>query len=183
MADVTTGREVIDLDDLMPEGWIARIKGTEFPIPGDLPMELWLGIRRDFDRAQRIDEETEDDEAVTILRALYDKVVQALQIETPEAVPEQLRPEDWDDDEDGEWSPEYERGAVVIPDMSPMHLAAFVAGMYKHMENIKEAALAGDPPKARPRKGSTTRSSRSGSGSAKRRSSGGGRSKASGKKR
>lgn len=163
MAAQNTGREIVDLDDLLPDGWIARIQGQDFPIPGDLPMDLWIRIQRANEAVRQLTAEDSDEDSIAAMRRLYDLVIQVIRIETPAAVLEEPEPDGWDDDEDGEWEPSYPKGAVVIPDMTPRQLAQFVAGLYGQMGPLEDADEEEDspPPKAR-RRTSTTRASKNG---------------------
>lgn len=156
-------RAVVDMDDLMPEGWDAKIHGVVFPIPGDIPVELWLAIQSDTRAATAIDEDSDQDEAEETMRRLYSRVVRVIQLETPGAVPEQTKPWDWNDEDDGEWEPDYPEGAVVIPSMTSIEVGAFVAALFSRVQIPGEDEPA-VPPTARPRRASTTRNSKSGSG-------------------
>lgn len=165
MAATNDGRRVVGLDELVPDGWIAEIGGVQFPIPGDLPMGLWIETQKAYQEAQRVSSpgsDAEPDEVIAALRGVYGMVVRIIQIETPHAVPEEFPPLDLGPDEVEEWEANYPRGAVVIPDMTPSQIAAFGDALGNRMDVSGDDA--GPPKKARPRRASTTKNSRSGSG-------------------
>lgn len=77
--------EVIDLDALVPAGKRIRLGGREYPIPGDMPLEVYLKIAHASTK--------EHDNEHEALLELVDAVVSLLAWDSPEVSREAVRGE------------------------------------------------------------------------------------------
>ncbi len=78
---------IVDIDALVPDDFVLRVDGTEYPVPGDLPVEVVLRLFKANQALAELQGSGDNDAVMDGLEAIIGIIHDVLRIRTPDAEP------------------------------------------------------------------------------------------------